>query len=211
MDRIDRRFEKMLADPDQQERAKSHRDMLSTIDSWTNVDLARWIHGFNRYHKAFVKDTIAQFIALNPPAAIIRDTFSVAWPALEILSEQDWLLPTLRKGGFFTDARGVQAPTAPVTVYRGCPIGYEQRLSWTTSMRLAELFAIRNQIHSGSLGRIIKVTAPASAVLGFLQHEMEVLLDYKEISKPTLIFELIDTAPNPRLISLLPGEDLAPW
>jgi hypothetical protein len=82
--------------------------------------------------------------------------------------------------GFVTDAEGVTAPTAPMTLYRGAGVHNYRGLAWTTDERVAAWFARRVAlVDSETYPQVYSITIAPQHVLGIFhgRNEAEVVIN----------------------------------
>lgn len=75
-----------------------------------------------------------------------------------------------REAGYFHDGADHQSPAAPMTLYRGCSLGRERRMSWTDDLDTARWFAARVG-DSGLHGRVIQAKVQPWRVLAYIHEE----------------------------------------
>lgn len=96
------------------------------------------------------------------------------WPE-QHLSRRDWLA-MFSEAGFASDS-GHEAPTEPLTIFRGCSYERRRGMSWTTDLEQAEWFAAR--LVWVAAGNVYEATVPPVAVLALVggRSEAEVVVN----------------------------------
>jgi len=91
----------------------------------------------------------------------------------------DLWVERFRRVGFISDAPGQDPPTSDLAVFRGAPRGSEGGMSWTTSARIAGLFAKKYTEYEDAPGLVWSATISPGAVLALIdqREEEEVVVD----------------------------------
>lgn len=85
----------------------------------------------------------------------------------------------LRTTGFLCDWPGIEAPTSPLTVYRGCTLNGVRGIYWSTSLAVASAYAERSLVMGRGAIVIATATVGPDDVLAIFNHHdaPEVVVD----------------------------------
>ncbi|MVT25119.1 hypothetical protein [Nesterenkonia alkaliphila] len=144
---------------------------------------------------ALLVDAVSMGILSDPREfrIALEDTWTATeWPGRAATTEL-WLTlfqMVLEPGTYLDDTELLPISELPATlpVYRAATAGYEDGLSWTTSLECAHWFATRLGAASGRSHRIYEMDAPRETVLAFFhasRNEHEYVIDTSRLKPAT--------------------------
>jgi hypothetical protein len=128
---------------------------------------------YSAWHDRLITSKVLPFV--------IGSVWSVAEYPQDSLPRRFWL-EMFRVAGYTVGSRPAERPTASAVLWRGCQLGRQRRMSWTSDRIVAERFATAS-IRGRQPGVVYRTDARPSALLcvNGSRNESEVVVDPREL------------------------------